>query len=294
MAIESLKDLRRRIRSINQTRKTTRAMEMVSAAKLRRAQQALVASRPYAEKLTELLHNLSSDTALREHPLFQARQGDRKTLVVFTGDRGLCGAFNTNLINAAEQALKARPEIDWKLVCVGRRGRDYFVRRQWPIAEYFTASGAGVADPGLSREIADFLLKLYTGNETDEVLLLHSHFVSTVVNHPVLEKYLNLSADEVKAEEGRAIHEIEYIMEPSRADVLDALLPRYLASRVHLAMSENMTSEHSSRMIAMNNATKNCDEMGDDLTLRMNKARQSMITTELLEIVAGAEALKAG
>lgn len=286
----SLKDLRRRIKSTRQTQKTTRAMEMVSAAKLRRAQGALMAGRPYAEKLQVLLGNLTADPAVASHPLFAPREGNERVLVIFTADRGLCGGFNINLINKAENHLKEHPEFDWKLVCVGRRGNEYFKSRQWPIIKYYPNATTGLADADLTREIADYLLGLYQDGLQGEVWLLFAHYISAAVNKPTLVKYLNLSVEETTGE-GKAA-EVDYIMEPSREAVLEALLPRYLASRIFITMAENVTSEHSARMLAMNNATKNCDELSEKLTLQMNQARQASITTELLEIVAGAEALK--
>lgn len=290
---ESLKVLRRRVRSVTNTKQITRAMEMVSAAKLRRAQSTLMAGRPYAAKLQELLAHLASGSALGEHPLFREREGNRKILVLFTSDRGLCGAFNNNLINEAERLMRREPETQWQLVCVGKKGLDYFRRRQAPIIHSITGM-QGQADVDASRELSSFLQQRFNANECDRVMLLYPRFISTVASRPTLAQYLPMTPEALglKPEEGAGGYSIDYILDPSGPEVFDALLPRFLTSRLYITMAELATSEHSARMVAMNNATKNCDEMADQLTLRMNNARQAAITKELLEIVSGAEALK--
>jgi len=295
--VESLKTLRRRLRSVKNIGKITRAMEMVAASKLRRTQQVLLAGRPYCAKLQELLAHLASGSQLSEHPLFREREGRRKVLVVFTADRGLSGSFNANIIKNAEQILRAEPEAQWQLVCVGRKGRDYFARRQWPILESLVGLG-GTPDLAQARRLAALLLDLYTSDRADSIWLLYSAFVSMVVYRPTLARYLPLSAESLGfkpgAESAHDHHAVDYLFDPSADEVFDQLLPRFLSSRLYITLAEVTTSEHSARMIAMNNATKNCTDMADNLTLRLNKARQATITKELLEIVGGAEALKTG
>ncbi|MCL5270930.1 MAG: ATP synthase F1 subunit gamma [bacterium] len=299
MAVESLKVLRRRVRSVRNIKQITRAMEMVAAAKLRRAQANLMAARPYAAKLQELLGRLSADEHLRQHPLFEEREGPRRILVLFTADRGLAGSFNTNLIKKAEDLLKSQSQTQWQLVTVGRKGHDYFRRRSWPIVESVIGL-KGAADPIEARRVAESLVKRFLAGECDRVDLLYSRFISTVVYRPTLGQYLPLSAQALiegrdeRAQAGRrtASQPADYLFEPSVGRVIEMLLPRYLASRIHITMAEMATAEHSARMVAMNNATKNCTELGDQLTLKLNKARQAAITKELLEIVGGAEALK--
>lgn len=298
--VESLKTLRRRIRSVKNTGKITRAMEMVAAAKLRRAQATLMAGRPYARKLRELLAQLAGSSALAENPLFREREERRKTLVIFTADRGLSGAFNTNIIKQAEEVLRGEPQTQWELIVIGRKGRDYFQRRPWPIREAVVGLGGS---PNLTeaRRLATSLAELFLAGQTDAVYFLYSAFISTVVYRPTLERYLPMTAESLsltpkkgEPEPGRPHRELDYIMDPSAEEVFNQLLPRFLSSRIYITMAEVATSEHSARMIAMNNATKNCKEMADVLTLRLNRARQDAITKELLEIVGGAEALKAG
>lgn len=289
---ESLKVLRRRVRSVKNIGKITRAMEMVSASKLRRTQGILMAGRPYAGKLQELIAHVAGGSA-SEHPLFQPREGSRKLLVLFTADRGLCGSFNTNLINQAERLMKSEPETQWELVCVGKRGIDYFGRRRWPIVNKVVGLG-GQPDSDEARRIADYVLKRYENNEVDKVLLLYSSFISTVRYLPTLAQYLPMTPEALgldEAVEKKSGAQRNYIMEPSPEALFDSLLPRYLSSKIYISMAETNTSEHSARMIAMNNATKNCKELSTDLTLRMNRARQDTITKELLDIVGGAEAL---
>lgn len=293
MAVESLKTLRRRLRTIKNTGKITRAMEMVSASKLRRALAVLVAGRPYAAKLQELLLRLAAGSELGQHPLFREREGRRKVLVIYTSDRGLAGSFNANIIKCAEDVMKAEPDAQWQLVCIGRKGRDYFQRRNVPIIESLIGLG-GQADSASARQIGKLLLDLFTSDRCDEVWLVYSAFISTVAYRPTLVRYLPVAQESIgtpKEENGRT-GEIEYILEPSAQEVFDQILPRYLSSRIYITMTEVATSENSARMISMNNATKNCSELSESLTLRMNKARQGAITKELLEIVGGAEALK--
>lgn len=299
MAGETLKDLRRRVRSVNNIRKITRAMEMVASAKLRRAQGNLNAARPYAGKLSQVLARLAEDPSLNRHPLFQPRQGARRILVLFTSDRGLCGSFNANIINYAEDIMEAEPDAQWQLVCVGRKGRDYFQRRSVEILDSYIGQ-SDQADLETAWTIADRLVERYLAGQCDSIALVYMRFISTVVYRPTLDRYLGLSREAVAddavphaaAPDARETRELEYIFEPSRQAVLESLLPRYLRSRIFITMAEAAASEHSARMVAMNNATSNCSDLADDLTLKMNRARQDTITKELLDIVGGAEALR--
>jgi F-type H+-transporting ATPase subunit gamma len=271
-------------------------MEMVAASKLRRAQTALMAARPYSAKLQELLSHLAGGELLAQNPLFQERTGNHKILVMFTSDRGLSGSFNVNIIKAAEALMKAEPETRWELICVGRKGRDYFARRRVPILDSVIGLG-GKADLAEARRISQMLVDLYLAGRADAIVLLYSEFISTVVYRPQAAQYLPLTPQALGLEpegEDHKGYDIDYILEPSAQEVFDQLLPRFLSAKIFITMAEVATSEHSARMIAMNNATKNCSELVDSLTLRMNKARQGAITRELLDIVAGAEAQKMG
>lgn len=295
---ESLKDLRRRVKSIKSTKQITRAMEMVSAAKLRRAQEALLAARPYASKLQELLASLAGSASVESHPLFQERESGPQIIVVFTSDRGLCGSFNANLIRIVERQLKGNPGVDWQLYCIGKKGYEYFSSRQWPIIDKKLDLG-GRPDNDMAREISDELLGRFESGEASAVHLAYPMFVTLAINKPVIQRFLHLSAEDLAVQETgeseeseeKKKHEIDYILEPSPERVFNALLPRYLTSRIYITLAEVFTSEHSARMLAMNNATRACDDLSDSLTLQMNKARQAQITRELIEIISGAQAV---
>ncbi len=297
MAVESLRVLRRRVRSVKNIRQITRAMEMVSAAKLRRAQGTLGAARPYSAKLQELLARVAGSSIVQNHPLFQPRPGKRRVLVLMTADRGLAGSFNVNLTRRAEQLMREEPDAHWRLVTVGRRGRDHFARRGRPIDRELIGL-RGQADSAEAHALAQYLADLFLTGEVDSIHLLYAQFISSVLNRPTVAQFLPLTPAALGLElaegEPPTGGDVDYILDPSAKAVFDELLPRYLASRIYITMAEQATSEHSARMVAMNNATKNCQELETQLTLRLNKARQASITKELLDIVTGAEALRKG
>jgi F-type H+-transporting ATPase subunit gamma len=285
---ENLKALRLRIKSIKQTKKITRAMEMVSAAKLRKSEGVMKASRPFMRKIQSLIGRLALSTYAQQHPLFQKSESGYPLVVLFTSDRGLAGAFNANLIKACVRELNARPEA--KVYVIGRKGRDFF-RRFYPTRmEGELTDLKNSLDGALTDKIGQMLLEGFQGGKYSQIDILYPQFISTATNRPTVERYLPFDAAAFGVSEG-ADQEIDYILEPTPERVFDAILPRYLKSKIFLTLAETYTSEHSSRMLAMNNATKNCDELGDALTLRLNKARQAQITTEIIEIVSGAEAL---
>ncbi len=286
---ENLKALRGRIRSIGKTKKITRAMEMVSAAKLRKTEGVMKASRPFLQKLRGLIGRLALSTGASDHPLFKKPSTGHPLYVVFTSDRGLCGAFNANILKLAASELKKTP--DAKVLVVGGKGRDYFKKHYSDrIAGAYVDFG-GNLDPDRMGELADEIYNGFLDGKYSRIELVYPHFVSTATNRPTVERYLPMEAEAFGVTEEDAAQPIDYIMEPSPKRVFDTILPRFLKSKVFLTQAESVTSEHSSRMMAMNNATKNCNELGDMLTLRLNKARQAAITTEIIEIVSGAEAL---
>ncbi|MCX7718923.1 MAG: ATP synthase F1 subunit gamma [Candidatus Sumerlaeaceae bacterium] len=294
---ENVKALRRRLRSVKNTKQITRAMEMVSAAKLRRAEELLRAGRPYAAKLQEFLGHLAA-SATTDHPYFELREVAHRTLVLVTADRGLAGAFNNALIKRAEAVLRQPGAPPTSLVCLGRKGYDYFRNREWPIAFQVT-DFAGRCSGARAAEIADRLAGAFIARETDEILVLANTFVSMLVYRPIAFKLLPLDPAELLggAEDdahGHGVHHppTDYILEPSPAAVFASILPRYVRSRLYMTLLDSFTAEHSARRTAMNSATKNCGELIDSLSLRMNKARQAAITKEILEVVAGADALK--
>lgn len=283
----SLKAIRKRIASVKNTQKITKAMKMVSAAKLRRAQEAATSARFYADKLTELMRHVAATLEDAAHPLLQAREPrHRVDLVLITADRGLCGAYNSNLIRRAEEFLLEHGRDRVHLTFVGRRGFDYFKKREVHIADKHVNLFGG-PDAALAHRLADQLAAAYAGERTDAVFVLYSHFRSALSQVPTIEQLLPIVPAASANDKTR-----EYLVEPDRASLLDRLLRQYLRVLVQRAFLEAQASEHAARMTAMDSATSNAAEMIDRLTLQMNRARQAAITKELMEIVSGAEALK--
>jgi len=281
----SLRDIQRRIRSVESTRQITKAMQMVAAAKLRRAQQRVESARPYAHKMQEMLQSLAGAAAGLNHPLFEVRDVRRQALVLFTSDRGLCGSYNANLIRRASTLMREGDPQSWLLIPVGKKGYDWFKSRPYPIGERYL-DWQGNLDFERVRVITRDLLGLFEREEVDRVHVLFTQFISTVSYRITLEQFLPIEPPEGTPQVD------EYIFEPTAADIFSRLLPSYALTRVQTALAEALASEHGARMFAMSNATKNAGEMIDTLTLKYNKARQASITTEMLEIVTGAEALK--
>ena len=280
----SLKAIRKRIVSVRNTQQITKAMKMVAAAKLRRAQEAVVQSRAYAEKLGEVVAGLASESSLREHPLVHERNPQGKVmLLVLTSDRGLCGGFNTNLLRQTEKFLKT-PEHTTVLGLVGRKGYDFYKRRSTEIVEQI--STAGTAPIELARDIVARAVARFMNEEVDAIYLLFSRFRSAISQVPMVERLLPIEAPAAND------NPREYLFEPDRNTVIEDLLPRYVEVKVFQAVLESLASEHGARMTAMESASKNASEMIERLTLEMNRARQATITRELMEIVGGAEALK--
>ncbi len=284
----TLRDIKKRIRSVKSTRQITRAMKMVAAARLRKAQLQAEQSRPYAEKMSEMLGSLSAAaTEKLSHPFFEKREVKNQTLVMIASDRGLCGAFNTNLIRMAEGWLSERDTGKSELVCVGRRGHLYFRRRKWPIVSAYNEFNASLDFP-MVRDLVGYLTDRFTTGQTDEIYLLYTKFYSIARVTVTLEKYLNID----RPENGESVTAGPYIFEPDPDAIFSELLPRYTMIRLQAALADSFASEHATRMMAMTIATSNAEEMIDHLTLKYNKARQASITKDLLEVVSGAEALR--
>jgi F-type H+-transporting ATPase subunit gamma len=284
----TLKAIRKRIGSIRNTQQITKAMKMVAAAKLRRAQEAAVEARPYAEKMSELFKNLVARVSREAHPLLGQRDEKRIDLLVLTSDRGLCGGYNANLIRATEAFIRrdgAGKEI--QLVLVGRKGADYFRRRRATIADRYVNFLAAKTDE-LAGEIAEKAIGRFIRGETDAVYLIYSRFRSALSQVPTIEKLLPVMLPEEQKPEQMT----EYLIEPNVAALLASLLPRVVQVAVYRALLEAAASEHGARMTAMDSATTNASKMMGTLTLQMNRARQASITRELMEIVGTAEALK--
>ena len=283
----SLKEIRRRISSVKNTQQVTKAMKMVAAAKLRRAQAAAENGRDYADKLTTILRSLAGAPGAGEQPFLRPGADAPAHAVVVTSDRGLCGGYNASLIKIAEQWLVSADGKDAGLTAVGRRGRDHFRRHGGRLEAEHVEVGAG-ADIQLARDISADVSRRFLAGEAGRVFIVYTRFRSAISQEPVVAQLLPLDAQPVESEESAGP---DYVFEPDPATILGSLLPRYVETKVYHAMLESVASEHGARMTAMDNATRNASEMIDKLTLEMNRARQASITTELMEIVGGAEAL---
>ena len=282
----SLKALRQRIATVRSTQQITKAMKMVAAAKLRRAQEAAERARPYAGKLVEMLTEVVADLEPGAHPLLARRAEERVELLVVTSDRGLCGGYNSNLLRRAEAFMKERAAKPVALTVVGRKGLEFFRRRSATIVAQ--RSNVAAASPiEVAREIVLGVTERFVTGETDAVYLLYNRFRSMIAQVPTVTQLLPVVQPEASARPP-----VEYIFEPPRGELLAKLLPRYVETLVLQALLESFASEQAARMTAMDNATNNAADMIGRLTLSMNRARQATITTELMEIVSGAEALK--
>jgi F-type H+-transporting ATPase subunit gamma len=284
----TLRDIQRRIRSVQSTQKITRAMKLVAAAKLRRAQERILAARPYATKMSELLGNLVSGSEEAVHPLLEQREGPRRQIVVITADKGLAGAFNSNILRRAMELIRESSAADLTLVVVGRKARDFYRRRPYTIKRDMVGFWDQLAYSH-ACELADFFMQEYLAGEVDEVWLLYNEFRSVAVQRPVRVQLLPIPRTE-----GDAADSVDYIYEPGPEEILGELLPRHVRMQVYRALMESLAGEYGARMTAMEAATTNAKEMIEVLTIQYNKARQEKITKELLDIVGGAEALKQG
>jgi F-type H+-transporting ATPase subunit gamma len=276
--------IRRRIRSIQSTAKITKAMEMIATSKMRRAQDNVLAGRPYAEKIHQVLADLAAQPGAAVHPLLERREVKNIQVIHITPDRGLCGGLNTNM-NRSTGSFILEQVAPTVLIAIGKKGRDYMMRYGREVRAEFTALGD---QPSLmdTLPVSRIVIDDYSNGIVDAVYLAYSRFVTTVTQRPVLEQLLPVEPAKIERP-----GEIEYIYEPSSKAVLAELLPRFVEMEVYHAILESIASEQSARMVAMRNATDNAEEMVQDLTLVYNKARQEMITKELLDITGGAEAL---
>ncbi len=291
MAKASLRDIRKRITSVRSTQQITKAMKMVAAAKLRRAQESIIAVRPYATKTLEVLSSLAARTSAEAHPLLARRDPKRVEVLVFTSDRGLCGAYNMNLIQRAEKFMteeKGKTD-EVALSFIGRKARDYFRKRKVTMRREYV-NFFGKVDYLLASRIGQELVQAYSTQQVDSIYVLYSEFRSALQQPVVLKRVLPVKPLEPEAKAGEAA--VEYLYEPSEKEILDRLLPMYVEVQIYQALLESNASEYGARMTAMENATINASEMIEKLTLVYNKARQAAITKELIEIVSGADALK--
>lgn len=290
----TLRDILRKIGAVKKTQQITKAMNMVAAARLRGAQERMESFEPYATKFSEVLGNLASRIEPDIHPLLQKKeQVSRLELLHFTGDRGLCGSFNSNLMNMAEKWIKEQQEkgIDLSLTTVGKKGRDYFKKRDYKLTVSHTNIYSTV-DISFINHMTKGFIDRYQADEIDEVYIIYARFVSMARQEPTLVKLIPVEPPTVEEGQETSGGASEYLCEPDPEGLLIELLPKHISVQIMNAFFQNETSEHAARMAAMDNATKNCSDLVENLTLVYNKARQAAITAELMDIVGGAEALK--
>jgi F-type H+-transporting ATPase subunit gamma len=291
----NLLDIRRRIKSVKNTQQITKAMKMVSAAKLKRAKDHVVNARPFANKMTEVLGSLAGQIPEDfHHPLLDARGNERYLVVLVTADKGLCGAFNTNLLKAAQVFLKENADKKVELLTVGRKGRDFFRRRGEIVGEYVGLTGKGRVEFSEALEVASDVTRRFTEDEAlDKVFVIFAEFKSALNQRIVVEQLLPISrtAETENAEGTPAPESKDYIYEQPPAEIFSRLLPRLVETQIFRALLESIASEQGARMTAMDAASKNAGELISSLTLNMNRVRQAAITREIIEIVSGASAL---
>jgi F-type H+-transporting ATPase subunit gamma len=293
----NLLDIRRRIKSVKNTQQITKAMKMVSAAKLKRAQDRVVTARPFANKMMEVLGELAKRTDENfHHPLLDRRGDERYLLVLVTADKGLCGAFNTNLTKAAQSFIKDNPNKTIELLPIGRKGRDFFRNRHAKLAgEFLGLTGKGRVEFSEALEVARHIIKVYTDDtEIDKVFLIYNEFKSVLSQRVVLEQLLPVARaqkEEPDAKSHQPVTLVDYIYEQPPEEMFGRLLPRLIETQIFRALLESVASEHGARMTAMDSASKNASELIDTLTLNMNRIRQAAITNEIIEVVSGAAAL---
>jgi F-type H+-transporting ATPase subunit gamma len=282
----NLRDIRTRIRSVRNTQQLTYAMKLVSATKLRRAQERIVSARPYARRMLQVLNSLAARANPEHHPLLERREERRVELVVITADRGLCGGFNANIVKTAAEEVKRRAGQELSLTLVGKKGRDYFRRRRVSVHREMVDIFRNVTYAA-AAELARELIEGYVSRKLDAVYLVYNEFKSAIQQRVVVEKLLPI---EQLTWEGPGFP-ADYIYEPAQKELFDSLLPRHVEVQMFRALLESSASEQGARMTAMDSATNNAAEMIESLTLNMNKVRQAGITKEILEVVSGAAAL---
>jgi F-type H+-transporting ATPase subunit gamma len=286
----TLRDIKRRIKAVQSTSKITKAMKMVAAAKFRKAQQRMFELRPYAERMSEGLSRLAADLDAETHPLLAVRVRKNVEVLVITSDRGLCGAFNTNIQKAAQQHIAdLRAEgFNVSISSVGRKAKDFLKRRNVEIRNSWTGISGRISYAN-AQEIAANIIESYTNEEVDEVVMIYNEFKSVIAQRVVVARLLPLAPIET-TKETLPVYDIVY--EPSKAEIFSSLIPKNVEIQIFRALLESQASEEAARMTAMENATKSANEMISKLSLQYNKARQAAITKELMDIVGGVEALK--
>jgi len=292
----TLREIRRRISSVKNTQKITKAMKMVAAAKLRKAQENIISARPYAYKLGALIKHLAKNVEAQENPLIHKRDVKNIILVVVTADRSLCGAFNSNIIRRvnhlmAEEFQAMRQENRIKLITVGKKGDEFFTKRKFNVIHRFTNFFNHLKFE-TAQDIIHACVDEYTSGNADEVYAVYNEFKSALQQNLVLEKLLPVEPEKVESTDKHTVVETDYIYEPSQYEIINSLVPKHLNVQMWRILLESFAAEMGARMTAMDSATENAGEMISNLTLTYNRARQSAITKEILEVVSGAEALQ--
>ena len=288
MPAGQLIDLRRRVRSVKNIQQITRAMKFISASRLRKAQERIFSARPYANRMLAVLNSLAARVDPSSHPLLVRRDEQRIMLVVITSDKGLCGSFNSNIIKGATAHIRSEAaNKELSLALVGRKGDEWFKNRPWPVQHRYVNIMAKV-DPVYAQELAQSLIDHYVNSELDSVHVVYNEFKSVNQQQLLIEPLLPIRKLEIESGEDGLL---EYIFEQPPEQILGSILPRHVETQLFRAMLESEAAEHAARMTAMDAATRNAKEMIDSLTLKMNRIRQASITTELIEVVSGADAL---
>jgi F-type H+-transporting ATPase subunit gamma len=286
----SLRDIKRRIRSVKNTQQITKAMKLVAASKLRRAQEAILRVRPYAIKMMEVLNHLEARCNHDLHPLLAQKEEQKVLALVITSDKGLCGGFNSSILKRTMQMLTQKKDKQVTFIALGKKGRDYLRYTNQKILHEFVGWTKGF-DYVKAAEIGDILAELFTQGAYDRIYMVYNEFKSVIQQKVTVEQLLPIVPEELTATGGNA-YAVDYIYEPDEESILEHLLKRYMTVEVYRACLESIASEHGARMTAMDNASRNAKEMIGDLTLHYNRSRQAYITKELIEVVNGAESLK--
>ena len=290
----NLKEIRQRIRSVKSTQQITKAMKMIAAARLRKAQEAIVTKRPYAHRIRDIIATLATRADADDHPLLAQRPANKVLLLILTSDRGMCGGFNINIARKTVKFIDQNEDVHESvdLAVIGRKGQDFFRRReQYSVSKEY----AGVLDNidyEKAKTIGDDIIAAYTDEGLDAVYMVYNEFKSAMNQQVIVEQLLPVVPDAEEIDEDMAETLLDFVYEPSKQDVLDQVLPLHVNTQIYRAILESIASEMGARMTAMDAATRNAQELISILTLKYNRARQAAITTELMEIIGGAEALK--
>jgi F-type H+-transporting ATPase subunit gamma len=281
----NLRDIKKRIESVKNTQQITKAMYMVSAAKLRRAEETIKLSLPYAEKLKEMMSSIYARVENKEHPLLVVREPKNVLIIAIASDRGLCGSFNNNLLKEINNFMNEN-NYNYSAVAIGRKPNDFFKKKNIKIVSSY--EGVAVANYSNAARIGEQVCSMYKNEKIDIVYLVYNHFVSAISQKLTFSKLLPVEEENIETEQ----YVVEYLCEPSIDAILDGLIPKYVANEIYTSWLDSIASEHAARMTAMDSATKNASEMIDKLTLLYNRVRQASITKELMEIIGGKEALE--